>query len=388
MRFSTRIISFIVCIAPALIVVAGKLDACSICSGFQQTLTLREEALLPRAKIILVAKLKNSTLLKDGRGFSELQVQRVFRKPADVDLGRTIRLEQYLPAAEGQQPEFLIFADIRGGKVEPFRGLAVQGPDILEYLSMVLAATETDPVAFLEKVSPFLESPGKDVSQDAFLEFAKARDAVIAKVSRKMNPALLRSWIMDSRVPEDRLGLYAYLLGGCGGKEDFAFLEGILGSTGKRSSAAYDGAMIALLRLQPERGWPAMYGLLEKQDTPLQLRLACFRSLKAMAELADSPEEKNKVNKGYQVAWHQGELADLSVEELRKAKQWVYTNEILARYGAPGYEAPVVKRAILRYALSAPASPALSQFLDERNKREPSVLEDVRESLGLVPVGK
>jgi hypothetical protein len=182
--------------------------------------------------------------------------------------------------------------------------------------------------------------------------------------------------------------LYAYLLGGCGGAGDIDFLMGILRDQGRRSAAAYDGAMIALLRLQPERTWPVVYGLLENQDTSLQLRLACFRSLKAMLLIAESPTDREKIYKAYRVAWQQGELADLSVEELRRTSKWEWTDEILVRYGTKGYEAPVVKRAILRYALTAPQTPTLQKFLDQRKQSEPMVLEEVRESLGLVPVGK
>ena len=369
-------------------VASSFVGACSICSGFSQSLTFREEAARPQAKVIFLAKVANSTLSKDGKGFSLLSIEKLFRKPMALELGKTVRLAQYIPVAETGDAFLLIFADVRDGQVEPYRGVSLKGRQAEGYLSAMFDASPLDPVLRLEKVMPFLESPVREVASDAFLEFAKANDETLARVSKKMDATHLRTWILDARVPEERLGLYAYLLGGCGGAGDIDFLMGILRDQGRRSAAAYDGAMIALLRLQPERTWPVVYGLLENQDTSLQLRLACFRSLKAMLLIAESPTDREKIYKAYRVAWQQGELADLSVEELRRTSKWEWTDEILVRYGTKGYEAPVVKRAILRYALTAPQTPTLQKFLDQRKQSEPMVLEEVRESLGLVPVGK
>ena len=54
----------------------------------------------------------------------------------------------------------------------------------------------------------------------------------------------------------------------------------------------------------------------------------------------------------------QGELADLAVEDLRKWGRWETADKVLALYGKPSHNIPIVRRTILRYALSCPKKTA------------------------------
>ena len=77
----------------------------------------------------------------------------------------------------------------------------------------------------------------------------------------------------------------------------------------------------------------------------------------------------------------QGELADVAVEELRRLQIWDLTREVLALYGRKGYDAPIVQRTILRYALSCKEDAAVRQFLAERRRTESELVKEVEESL-------
>ena len=187
-------------------------------------------------------------------------------------------------------------------------------------------------------------------------------------------------------MPEERLGLYAFLLGGCGHDADISFLLEMLKSQDSRAQAAFDGAMVALIRLHPDKGWKALDGFLKADDTPLQTRLSCIRSIKVAGEIMQDKSDKAEIFKALNIALKQGELADLAIEELRKMKYWGFTQEILNIYGTKGYTAPVMKRAFLRYALTAPKDPQIEKFLALIETKDSQMILEVKESLGLVPL--
>jgi hypothetical protein len=81
----------------------------------------------------------------------------------------------------------------------------------------------------------------------------------------------------------------------------------------------------------------------------------------------------------------QKDIADLAIEDLRKWGQWDVANQILDLYGKESHSASIIRRSILRYALSCPpgTSPAVAAFLAERRKDSAKLLEEVQELLNL-----
>lgn len=67
-------------------------------------------------------------------------------------------------------------------------------------------------------------------------------------------------------------------------------------------------------------------------------------------------------------------------------KHWGLTQEVLSSYGTKGYTAPVMKRAFLRYALTAPKDPQIEKFLAQLETKDSQMLLEVKESLGFVPL--
>jgi hypothetical protein len=53
---------------------------------------------------------------------------------------------------------------------------------------------------------------------------------------------------------------------------------------------------------------------------------------------------------------------------------------VLALYGTKDADAPITKRAIVRYGLSCPDAKA-KQFIDQLRRTEPELVKDVQESL-------
>jgi hypothetical protein len=74
----------------------------------------------------------------------------------------------------------------------------------------------------------------------------------------------------------------------------------------------------------------------------------------------------------------------MAMEDLRKWKAWHLTERIVALYGRPGFDVPIIKRAILRFALSCPeGNEKAKEFIEKRKKEDPQYVEEVAELLRL-----
>ncbi len=82
----------------------------------------------------------------------------------------------------------------------------------------------------------------------------------------------------------------------------------------------------------------------------------------------------------YQQVVGDGEMADLAIEDLRRWKTWDLTPLILAQYGKASHDAPIVKRGIVRYALSCPL-PEARGFLGRIRGRDGKLVREIAESL-------
>jgi hypothetical protein len=75
-----------------------------------------------------------------------------------------------------------------------------------------------------------------------------------------------------------------------------------------------------------------------------------------------------------------GDMADMAVEDLRRWQWWDLTKHVLAQYGKPTHAAPLVKNAVLRYALTCPDADA-AVFVKAAEASDPAAVREVRESL-------
>ena len=76
----------------------------------------------------------------------------------------------------------------------------------------------------------------------------------------------------------------------------------------------------------------------------------------------------------------EGELADLAVEDLRRWKMWDLTTQVLALNARKGFDAPLMQRALVRYALCCDDA-ACRRFVTVRRGQDAEMVKDVEESL-------
>ena len=75
-------------------------------------------------------------------------------------------------------------------------------------------------------------------------------------------------------------------------------------------------------------------------------------------------------------------MADLAIEDLRKWAAWDVCDRVLDLFEKESHNIPIVRRSILRYALSCPKEKAVT-FVAERRKADPQTVADVEELLKL-----
>jgi hypothetical protein len=364
-------------------------QACSLCGGnFKLTPTFRQEAASRSARVILHGTVSNPRLKGDGfTGETDFEVKTILRANEALKNKKNLTLPRYLPVENAEKPpHYLLFCDEDKKGLDPYRGVPVRGPRTIDYLTKALKLDPKDAVGNLAFFFDYLEDPDPEVARDAFLEFAKANDADVSAVAPKLQAAKLRQWLQNEKTPPARLGIYAMLLGACGESADAALLLSLLNSKEDRYKDAADGIMAGYLRLEPKKGWAMLQDILRDGTQPLTLR---FKALGTMRfEFNAHPKEsRDEISKVMKTILTQGELADIAIEEMRTWKIWDHTDAIIKLYDMKGFDAPIVQRAILRYALSCPQTPASKDFLTQRRKKDPELVEEVEEGLRLERAG-
>jgi hypothetical protein len=373
---------------PGLVVILGlaivvtPARACSLCEGSAMlSPTFRQEAGLAMARIILHGTIANPRTTGGLTGETDFHIKTILRSAPAIKGKTKLVLPRFLPVNEKESPpHYILFCDADGMKIDPYRGIRIAGTRTVEYIKKSLTLNDKDAVNNLVFFFGYLDDADPEVARDAFLEYAKANDVDIAKAAPKLNADKLRTWIKDPKTPAQRLGVYALLLGACGKAEDIALLRSLLDSKESRYVNAADGLLAGYMQKKPKEGWELAQSILADGRTPLLLRLTVLRTLR-FYQGAQPKESREQILKAMKALLAQGEMADIAIEDLRRWRIWDLSGNVLKLYGQKGYDAPLMKGAIIRYALSCPPTKETQAFLSARRATEPDEVKAVEEGL-------
>ncbi len=360
----------------ALVATLAPARACSLCGPAADQTTLREDA--QSAKLVLYGTLHDPRL--DGPA-TDLHIEQVIKSHA-VLAGRTVvTLPRYVPVDPQNPPQFLVFCDITRGQPDPFRGSSVRSPAVGDYLKGALAIDPSDRAKLLAYYVRFLDHADPDIASDAYREFAKTGDADLTRAARSLDPARLRALLTDPRTPPERLSLFAYLLGACGTAADADLLARLLRQPEERWQRALGGLLAGYTQLRPDDGWRLMLTILGDAQRPFPQRYAALGAVRFFYR-SQPTALRGHVLRALAVLLPQGDIVDAVTEDLRHWQEWGLTEQVLAQYGRPGHDAPLVRRAIVRYALCCPR-PEARRFVDRLRQQDAALVRDVEESLQL-----
>jgi len=373
-RFAAALLAGIIAATPAL--------ACTFCDGnLRAKQTLRMHFAL--AKAVLYGQLKNPRFDRQtDEGFTDLLVASVLKDDAARGGRAVIVLRTYLPVVGHTPPDYLVFCNVANGALEPAFGLPATSA-IVAYLKDAAKLDDADPAARLAFFFRHLDSPDATIAADAFHEFARAQDADILKAAKHIDPAKVRKLIADANTPAERLGVYAFLLGISGGSADATFLGRMLSENppSDKATAAFGGLLAGYILLAPQEGWAFAATVLADPKRTYSLRLSTIGTVRFL-QATRTTDCKVDVLKCCAVLLPHGDLADQAIEDLRRWGYWDLTTDVLAQFGKPTHSAPIVRRAIVRYALSAPGEDA-QRFIAAVRQSDPKLVKSVEEMLDL-----
>jgi hypothetical protein len=355
--------------------------ACPFCSAEGKTLT----ADAGEASLILFGKLSNARLdPKDAyAGQTDLEIEMVVKSHAILAGRKKITLPRYLPPEPDYK--FLVFCDVYKGQIDPYRGEAVKADSrIAEYLKGALGVKEKPAVTRLKYFFDYLEDKDPAVSGDAYKEFGFADYKDYRAVTAHLPADTIARWLKDPNTPPSRYGLYASMLGHAGSAAHAKLLRSLLDDPQRRFTSGMDGMLAGYVLLEPKLGWSYVGGLMADSKLDFGLRYAALRAARFFHEFRSDIVPVADLTAALLPLLEQKDIADLAVEDLRKWGQWGVADKILDLYGRESHNVPIIRRSILRYALSCPAGNAkVDAFLAARRKDSAKLVEEVQEILNL-----
>jgi hypothetical protein len=341
------------------------------------------------ASMVLYGTLANARLDAGGaggfgQGSTDLRIDSVIKSHEILGNRKVITLPRYVPATN-QNDKFLVFCDVFKGQIDPYRGMPVKGnADVVKYLQGALAVKDKPIGERLRYFFDYLDNPDLEVSNDAYKEFGNASYDDYHAMAKALPAAKIARWLQDPDTPTFRYGLYASMLGHCGGAKDAAQLRKMLDDPDKRLNSGVDGILAGYTMLQPKEGWAYIQGILKDGSKEFMLRYAALRAARFFWDSRPDVVGKKDVVDAVCLLLDQSDVADLAVEDLRKWRCWEVSDRVLALYGKESHAVPIVRRAILRYALTCPG-PKAAEFINKVRKQDPEMVKDVEELLKLEP---
>jgi hypothetical protein len=369
--------------AAGWLLIARAAFACPFCSMQGQTLTGE----VNQASMVLYGTLANPRLDANGgfgQGTTELHVEGYLKKNPALGDQKVLILPKYIPS-DNNSARFLIFCDVYKGKVDPYRGIPIKADSpVVRYLQGAINVKDKDVGTRLRYFFDYLDSSDVEVSNDAYKEFANADYKDYREMAKHLPADKIGSWLADPETPTFRYGLYASMLGHCGGERHAELLRKMLDDPQKRLNSGIDGVMAGYVMLKPQEGWLYVREVLKEPSKDFMFRFAALRAARFFMDSRPDLVSSQDILAGVCQLLEQADIADLAIEDLRKWHRWETTDRILALDGRKSHDIPIMHRTILRYALTSP-SPQAAAFVQAARKKDPETVKDVEELLKLEP---
>jgi hypothetical protein len=341
------------------------------------------------AQFVLLGHFENAKPAANSvdQGTSEFVIERAFKDHDMIQGKKRITLARYIPDSK---TKFLLFCEVYKGKLDAYKGTPLANDrEMIRYLDGVLKLRTKPQPERLRYAFDFLNNPDGDIAMDAYREFASADYRDYQEIAKKLPAATIAGWLKDEKTPSSRHGLYAMLLGHCGGADDAKLLLTMIDDPDKRRGSSLNGFLMAYTMLEPKKGWDYIKELTQSREKPFLVRYAGLQTMRFLREsrpdLVNAKDEsaaKNEIVMGVAAVIHVPDMADFAVDDLRKWQRWDSCDRVLGLWEKKGYDTPIMRKAILRYALQCDTGQA-RKFVKDQYAREPEWVDDIRELLDL-----
>jgi len=336
-------------------------QSCPFCDGEKGPTLIGQ---FEDAQIVLFGHFENPRISNGGleQGETDFVIERVLKSHDMIKDKKQITIARHVLDTKSK---FIIFCDIYKGKndtaakIDAYKGTAVANDgEMIRYIEGIMKVKGKAQPERLRLAFDFLNSPELEVAMDAYREFAKADYSDYKDMAKKLPAETIVGWLNDPKTPPFRYGLYASLLGHCGGKEHGKLLLAMIEDPEKSKGSGMSGMMASYMMLEPEKGWSYVKDLVQAKDKPFLTRYAGLQTMRFLWEnrpdLVNAKDEaagKTEIVKGVASVMHLTDMADFAIEDLRKWHRWEYSDEVLGLFGKKNYNTPILRKSILRYAL-------------------------------------
>jgi hypothetical protein len=271
----------------------------------------------------------------------------------------------------------------REGDAPPARWSAIAADETL--LGHVAAAPGIKEPAGerLTWFAPRLEHPNAAIAADAFTEFGLAPFSAVRATATAFDDNLLRAWVLEPGIAEQRRGLYGLLLGIIAERSvesaersaSIAALHDAIEAPASDFRTGIDGIMGGILVAEGEQGLDYLEGrgLLGKTARPVEQRhlLAALRF--AWENLPTRIPRPRIASATARLALSPAVAAD-AVIDLARYEAWEATEAVAGLWDTAGKDDPLVRRAIAGYLTTCPM-PEAKAHLERLRAGDPGRLQ-------------
>jgi hypothetical protein len=373
-------------------VVAADAAACPFCSVQGQTLSGEVQ----QADFIVLGILTNSQRDPNDftRGTTDLIIETVVKPHSYLVGKKMLRIPRPIPVGpKAEDNKYLVFcslytrpvdstaaavvgsvslANFEAAQLDAYRGEQVkEDSKLAEYLKGAIEVKQQDPISRLRYFFNYLDHPDLVISTDAMNEFASADYKEVRELSKNLPADKVLKWLKDPNTPASRFGLYGLFIAHCGKKEHARNVRELLDDPDRAFSSGLDGILTAYIMLDPTAGWDYLMAKLRDPKQEFPVRYAGLKVLRFFWEFRPDVVAHDKVLDGMRLLVAQSDMADLPIEDLRKWGQWGETPYIMKFTGEASHKSiPIVRRAILRFALAAPDRYQQAKAYVEKTRQE------------------
>src|SRR5262249_27342879 len=157
----------------------------------------------------------------------------------------------------------------------------------------------------------------------------------------------------NPETPPERLALFAFLLGACGGEQDATLLKKMLEDPSENARRASSGILAGYISLKPKEGWERLFAVAGDEKKPFLSRMAALNAVQFF-HLTKPVEARSQIIAALKQFLPHGDIADMAVENLRRWQIWDLTADVLALFDRKSHNAPIMHKTIVRYAVGCP----------------------------------
>ncbi len=326
---------------------AHSAHCCPFCSAPSLTLT---EQLTQADAAVLVQWVDGKPPEEKAAGSTTYMVVEVARGPKDkIKKDEKITVPRF---RAGKKGDLFLLTGVKDKEIDWQAPLEVSEAS---YQYIVQAPSSETPTAKrLEYFLKFMEFPDQLVSNDAYGEFANAPYEDILKIRGKMDRTKIAKWLTSKETSATRIGLYGLLLGLCGQPEDAEVMRKKIEEKTEDFRLGIDGVTSGYLLLTGGDGLDIIDKTkLRDKKAPFSETYAAMQALRFMWSYGNDRITKERLRQSMRELLDRPELADLVVADLARWEDWSIQDRLMSLYGEGDYNIPSIKRAIVRYLLTA-----------------------------------